>query len=32
MIELNRRDAERRRHVRPDAGESEIGYLLLPEA
>ncbi|QHC23200.1 GNAT family N-acetyltransferase [Streptomyces sp. GS7] len=31
IIELNRRDAERRSHVRPDAGEAELGYLLLPE-
>ncbi|MGO4421985.1 GNAT family N-acetyltransferase [Streptomyces sp. MCAF7] len=31
-IELNRRDAERRSNVRPDAGEAELGYLLLPEA
>ncbi|MFI0817698.1 GNAT family N-acetyltransferase [Streptomyces sp. NPDC021098] len=31
-IELNRRDAERRSHVRPDAGEAELGYLLLPGA
>ncbi|MFI8992463.1 GNAT family N-acetyltransferase [Streptomyces sp. NPDC053542] len=31
-IELNRRDAERRSHVRLDAGEAELGYLLLPEA
>ncbi|MFF9322158.1 GNAT family N-acetyltransferase [Streptomyces sp. NPDC014735] len=31
-IELNRRDAERRSHVRPDAGEAELGYLFLPEA
>jgi RimJ/RimL family protein N-acetyltransferase len=31
-IELNHRDAERRGHVRPDAGEAELGYLLLPEA
>ncbi|MEU5001064.1 GNAT family N-acetyltransferase [Streptomyces sp. NPDC021622] len=31
-VELNRRDAERRSHVRPDAGEAELGYLLLPEA
>jgi RimJ/RimL family protein N-acetyltransferase len=30
-IELNRRDAERRSPVRPDAGEAELGYLLLPE-
>ncbi|MFE9095474.1 GNAT family N-acetyltransferase [Streptomyces sp. NPDC007264] len=32
MIELNRRDAERRSRVRPDAGEAELGYLFLPEA
>lgn len=31
-IEFNPRDAERRSHVRPDAGETELGYLLLPEA
>jgi len=31
-IELNRRDAQRRSHVRPDAGEAELGYLLLPDA
>ncbi|MFE7662156.1 GNAT family N-acetyltransferase [Streptomyces celluloflavus] len=31
-IELNRRDAERRSRVRPDAGEAELGYLFLPEA
>jgi RimJ/RimL family protein N-acetyltransferase len=31
-IELNRRDAEHRSHVRPDAGEAELGYLFLPEA
>ncbi len=29
IIELNRRDAERRSHARPEA---ELGYLLLPEA
>lgn len=32
VIELNRRDAEHRSQVRPDAGEAELGYLLLPEA
>ncbi len=32
MIELNRRDAERRSRVRPDNGEAELGYLLLPAA
>lgn len=31
-VELNRRDAQRRSHGRPDAGEAELGYLLLPEA
>ena len=31
-IELNRRDAEHRSSVRPDAGEAELGYLFLPEA
>ncbi|MGX1272944.1 GNAT family N-acetyltransferase [Streptomyces phaeoluteigriseus] len=30
-VELNRRDAARRSRVRPDAGEAELGYLLLPE-
>ena len=31
-IELNRRDAEHRSRVRPDAGEAELGYLFLPQA
>ncbi|MCX4745640.1 GNAT family N-acetyltransferase [Kitasatospora sp. NBC_01287] len=31
-IELNRRDPEHRSQVRPDAGEAELGYLLLPQA
>lgn len=31
MITLDRRDAERPGHVRPDAGEAELGYLLLPQ-
>jgi len=31
-ITLDRRDAERRGHVRPDAGEAELGYMFLPEA
>ena len=30
-IELNRRDAEQRSQIRPDAGEAELGYLLLAE-
>ncbi|MFD9516037.1 GNAT family N-acetyltransferase [Streptomyces sp. NPDC059979] len=32
MITLDRRAAERRGHVRPDAGETELGYMFLPEA
>ncbi|QKV90777.1 GNAT family N-acetyltransferase [Streptomyces sp. NA02950] len=32
MITLDRRDAERPGHVRPDAGEAGPGYLFLPEA
>jgi RimJ/RimL family protein N-acetyltransferase len=32
MATLDRRDAERPGHVRPDAGEAELGYMFLPEA
>jgi RimJ/RimL family protein N-acetyltransferase len=32
VVTLDRRDVERPGHVRPDAGETELGYLLLPEA
>ncbi|GGU01252.1 N-acetyltransferase [Streptomyces lateritius] len=32
MITLDRRDAGRPGHVRPEAGEAELGYLLLPQA
>ncbi|MGH8881858.1 MAG: GNAT family N-acetyltransferase [Stackebrandtia sp.] len=32
MITLDRRDAQRPGHVRPDAGEAELGYLFLPSA
>ncbi|SEB81194.1 GNAT family N-acetyltransferase [Streptomyces melanosporofaciens] len=32
MITLDRRDAERPGHIRPDAGEAELGYVFLPEA
>jgi len=32
MITFDRRDAERPGHVRPDAGEAELGYLFLPRA
>ncbi|WP_328923671.1 GNAT family N-acetyltransferase [Streptomyces sp. NBC_00190] len=31
-ITLDRRDAERPGHLRPDAGEAELGYMFLPEA
>ncbi|QHY97390.1 hypothetical protein SSPS47_19990 [Streptomyces sp. S4.7] len=31
-VTFQRRDAERPGHVRPDAGEAELGYLLLPQA
>ncbi|WP_426362284.1 GNAT family N-acetyltransferase [Streptomyces sp. E-08] len=32
VITLDRRAAERRGHVRPEGGETELGYMLLPEA
>ncbi|WP_335974936.1 GNAT family N-acetyltransferase [Streptomyces sp. CA2R106] len=32
MITLDPRDAERPGHVRPDAGEAELGYMFLPQA
>jgi RimJ/RimL family protein N-acetyltransferase len=32
IITLDRREAERPGHVRPDAGEAELGYIFLPEA
>ncbi|MFE2323290.1 GNAT family N-acetyltransferase [Streptomyces sp. NPDC059385] len=31
-ITLDRRDAERPGHLRPDAGEAELGYMFLPKA
>ncbi|MFI1050142.1 GNAT family N-acetyltransferase [Streptomyces griseoruber] len=31
MVTLDRRDAERPGHVRPEGGEAELGYLFLPE-
>ncbi|WP_406841782.1 GNAT family N-acetyltransferase (plasmid) [Streptomyces sp. AHU1] len=31
FVELNRRDAEHRSQVRPDAGETELGYMFLPQ-
>lgn len=32
MITFDRRDTARPGHVRPDAGETELGYLFLPQA
>ncbi|MDF0372687.1 GNAT family N-acetyltransferase [[Kitasatospora] papulosa] len=32
MVALDRRDAERPGHIRPEAGEAELGYTFLPEA
>lgn len=32
MITLDRRDKERPGHVRPEAGETELGYMFLPHA
>ncbi|MYS92004.1 MULTISPECIES: GNAT family N-acetyltransferase [Streptomyces] len=31
-VTLERRGAERPGHIRPDAGEAELGYMFLPEA
>lgn len=32
IVTLDRRDAERPGHVRPDTEEAELGYMFLPEA
>jgi RimJ/RimL family protein N-acetyltransferase len=32
IVSLDRRDAERKGHIRPDGGEAELGYMLLPTA
>ena len=32
MVTLDSRDAARPGHVRPDAGETELGYMFLPQA
>ncbi|MFI7357017.1 GNAT family N-acetyltransferase [Streptomyces avidinii] len=32
IVTLDRREAERPGHVRPDAGEAELSYMFLPEA
>ncbi|MFD0273579.1 GNAT family N-acetyltransferase [Kitasatospora sp. NPDC127111] len=31
VITLDRRDAERRGHIRPEGGEAELGYMFLPQ-
>jgi RimJ/RimL family protein N-acetyltransferase len=32
MVTLDRRDAQRTERVRPDGGETELGYMFLPQA
>jgi RimJ/RimL family protein N-acetyltransferase len=32
IVTLDRRDAERTGHIRPDGGEAELGYMFLLEA
>jgi RimJ/RimL family protein N-acetyltransferase len=32
IVTLDRRDAERRGHLRPEAGEAELGYMFLPQS
>ncbi|RKE05105.1 RimJ/RimL family protein N-acetyltransferase [Streptomyces sp. TLI_171] len=32
IVTLDRRDAERPGHIRPDAGEAELSYMFLPQA
>lgn len=32
MITLDRRDPERKGHIRPEGGETELGYMFLPQA
>ena len=32
IVTIDRRDAERPGHVRPDAEQAELGYMFLPEA
>ncbi len=32
IVTLDRRDPERRGHIRPEGGEAELGYIFLPEA
>jgi RimJ/RimL family protein N-acetyltransferase len=32
IVTLDRRDPERKGHIRPEGGEAEIGYMFLPDA
>jgi RimJ/RimL family protein N-acetyltransferase len=32
IVTLDPRDPERRGHVRPEGGETELGYMFLPQA
>jgi RimJ/RimL family protein N-acetyltransferase len=32
FVQLDRRDTERPGHIRPEAGEAELGYMFLPAA
>jgi RimJ/RimL family protein N-acetyltransferase len=32
IVTVDRRDAERPGHLRPEAGEAELGYMFLPDA
>jgi RimJ/RimL family protein N-acetyltransferase len=32
FVTLDRRDPERKGHIRPEGGEAELGYMFLPEA
>ena len=32
IVTLNRRDPERKGHIRPEGGEAELSYMFLPEA
>jgi RimJ/RimL family protein N-acetyltransferase len=32
IVTLDRRDPERKGHIRPGGGEAELGYMFLPEA
>ncbi len=32
IVTLDRRDPERKGHIRPEGGEAELGYMFLPQA